>query len=83
MEFVPILQRYFEHLIDEVRVIGEFIQNFFEHFSLHIKIHPVWSVQTDQPSVNLDVCVLSSRARTGWRAAKIDGVSGYEGPVAI
>ena len=83
MQFLAVLQRYFEDLIDEVRVSGELIQNLFEHFDLHVKIHPVWSVQTDQPSVYLHVGVLSSRSRTGWRSAKVDRVSGHEGPVTI
>jgi hypothetical protein len=65
VQFLAVLQRYFEHLIDEIRVIGEFVQNLLEHFDLHVKIHPIRSVQTDQSSVNLHVGVLSSRSRTG------------------
>ena len=56
MELLAVIQRYFEHLIDEVQVVGELIQYLFEHFNLHVKIHPIGSVQTDQSSVDIDIC---------------------------
>lgn len=58
-------QRYFKHLIDKVRILGEFVQHLFEHFDLYIDIHSVRSVQADQSSVNFNFGVLSSRSWTG------------------
>jgi hypothetical protein len=65
VEFLAVLQCYFENLIDEIRSVGELVQNLFEHLDLHVEIHPIWSVQTDQSGVNFHVDVLSSRSRAG------------------
>ena len=65
VEFLTILQRYLENLIHEVRINGEFVQRLFEHLDVHVEVHSVWTVQTDQSRVNFNVGVLPSRSRTG------------------
>jgi len=50
VEFLAVLQCYFENLVDEIRVVCEFVQNLFEHFDLYVKVHPSGPFKQTSPA---------------------------------
>jgi hypothetical protein len=54
---VRIVERDFEHLIDEIAILIQFVEGRLEQFNLHIEVHPNRPVEADETGVNHSLSV--------------------------
>ena len=81
--FVRVFEIDFQHLVQQIVVTVQLIQGNLKKLELQVEIHSRRTIQTYQPSMDRDVCILASRTGRIRRTAKIYAVFGYERPVSV
>jgi hypothetical protein len=74
---LAVFERHLQNLIGQVPVGVKFVQHLTEEFSLERKVHALWRIKADQPSMERHIGILAFRTWCPSRPAEVVTISGH------